>query len=401
MKRKIFIIGAGTGDIGLLTKKASSLIRECDEVFGTLRICECISPLRRDIICCSITEMAAKINASQAAKIAVLVSGDTGFFSLKKSLLKQLDEEAEIESVCGISSLQYLCAKLDISYENIEVVSLHGRDGNILGRVAYNPYVFVLTGGSVKAQDVCKQLCEYGLEQIAVTAGEMLSMERERIIKGTARELSSQEFDDLTVLLIENPHYVEHDLPLKDSDFIRENVPMTKEEVRWITVAKLAVLPDDVVYDIGAGTGSVAIELARKAYRGLAFAIEKEEIAVELIKRNRKNLGAYNLVAIADEAPAGLESLPTPNKAFIGGSSGNLREIVELLVAKNPNVRIAVNAVTLETLTQSLNVLSDIGFKTDVVCINAARAKKVGGYNMMMANNPVYIITGDKDEKQC
>lgn len=357
-----------------------------------------MSELRGDIKNVAIAEMTNIVLNSSASKVAVLVSGDTGFFSMAKTLLKNLKDKCEVEVICGISSMQYLCSKVSRSYESMKIVSLHGRNKSILGAVSYFPQLFVLTGGNNKAHDICSYLCSQGLKDLKIVAGENLSMDSERILEGTAEELSKLNFADLTVLIIENENYVDHNMAIMDDELVRSKVPMTKEEVRFVTVAKMKIKAKDVIYDIGAGTGSVSFEMARKAYEGLVYAIEQNQEGIGLIEENKKLLSGYNVVTVHGMAPESLEGLPKPDKAFIGGSKGNMNSIIKVLVAKNPEIFIAINAITLETLNEAIKVMEDNGFETEIVCINAARAKKIGGYNMMTANNPVYIISGGRHE---
>lgn len=397
MKKKLYIIGAGTGSEEFLTQKGLQLIKSCDVVYSSCkRLYQQFSILRQNIIECPVSQLQQEIEACESTLIGVLVSGDTGFFSITKTLVEKLSDCCEIDVVCGISSLQYFCSKIGVSYENMKIVSLHGRENSILGAVSYNQWVFVLTGGSNKANVVCNNLVGNGLGEVRVIAGENLSMQSEHIIRGSAKELSEYAFDDLTVLLIQNENFVNPYLPLHDGDFIRGELPMTKEEVRHVTLSKLSVEPCDVVYDIGSGTGSVAIEMGRKAYEGSVYAIEQKKEGVELINQNRQKLAGYNVSVIHGKAPEAFMNLPAPDKAFIGGSSGNMNDIVDLLLQKNPNIKLVSNAITLETLNEAVNAFEKHGLKTDIVCLNVSTSKKVGGYHMMNANNPVYIISGEK-----
>lgn len=392
MKKKLYIIGAGTGSEDFLTQRALKLMKTCDVIYSTAH--RFLSGSKRKVIECSVTEMPQLIETSRGQNIALLVSGDTGFFSIAGSLSEKLENTVDIEVVCGISSLQYFCSKTGNSYENIKVVSLHGREKSILGLISYNPKVFVLTGGENKAHSICKSLSDHGLTEIKAVVGENLSMPEERIVMGTVEELAGYTFGNLAVMLLENPDYVNCHIPLVDEDFQRGEVPMTKEEVRAVTLAKLAIEPCDTVYDIGAGTGSVAIEMARRAFDGSVYAIEKNPEALELISKNRVKLGAYNVKVVSGTAPDIFEGLPVPDKAFIGGSSGNMADIVRHLTEVNPGIHIVANAITLESLNAAINSFEENGFDAEVVCINSSVSKKVGGYHMMNANNPVYIITG-------
>lgn len=395
MKKKLYIIGSGPGARELLTERALKVLRSCDRIYSTThRHKTILSGVAENILECRIQDIPSVLEASDGTNIGLLVSGDTGFFSVAGSLQQRLEDVADMEIVCGISSLQYFCAKAGISYEDIKTVSLHGRQGSIAGAISYNRKVFVLTGGDNKAHLICKSLMEAGMSHIKAVVGENLSLENERIVRGTVKELAGNTFEDLSVLLLENPDFINCHIPLYDRDFVRGEVPMTKEEIRAVTLSKLAVEPDDVVYDIGAGTGSVAIEMARKAYNGSIFAIEKNDPALGLINRNREKLGAFNVTVVPGTAPDVFAELPCPNKAFIGGSRGNMDKIVRELRTKNPRVDIAANAITLESLNDAVSTFEKHGLATEIVCINSAVAKKAGNYHMMSANNPVYIISG-------
>ena len=195
---------------------------------------------------------------------------------------------------------------------------------------------------------------------------------------------------------IENDRAFEHIVThgMSDELFLRDKVPMTKEEVRTASVSKLHLQKNSVIYDVGAGTGSVSIEMALAATDGHVYAIEKKDTAVELLYRNKQHFGADNLTIVEGLAPGAMEDLPVPTHAFIGGSSGNLDEIVGLLLQKNPHVRIVINAITLETVQEALDVMKKYPVKdTEIVSMSVARSKSVGNYHMMMGQNPVYIFS--------
>ena len=183
-------------------------------------------------------------------------------------------------------------------------------------------------------------------------------------------------------------------LGIPDTEFHRGDVPMTKEEVRILTIAKARIRPDAVVYDIGAGTGSVSIECALAACEGQVWAVEKAAEAIPLLEKNRRRFGTDNLYIVEGTAPEAMAGLPAPTHAFIGGSSGSLRGIVAALLEKNPDVRIVVNAVTLETQSEATACAKEFGFAVyETVSVQASRARKLGRYHMMTAQNPVSVIT--------
>ena len=288
--KKLYLIGCGMGHPELLTVKARNLIKGCKCLLGTHRLKENLRDLNNDIQVVSVGDLADLIKTAKKETIGVLLSGDTGFFSLSKKLEKEFSEEMVVEKVVGINCLQYLMSKTNLSYESIKIVSLHGRNKSILGAVSYWPYTFVLTGGNHKTHTICQSLVEAGLEQVKVTAGEHLSLEDEIIITVTAETLSKLVFSDLTVLLIENPNYVNKDISFKDSDFRRDSVPMTKENIRLISIGQMEINPKDIVWDIGTGTGSMAIEMAKKSCDSMIYGVEKNSLAYDLSLENKKTL---------------------------------------------------------------------------------------------------------------
>ena len=294
----------------------------------------------------------------------------------------------------GISSMQYFLSKLNIIDYNVKAVSMHGRNNSCLGPVSYNEYTFMLTGGDKKADNIINELYNAGLDYVYVYAGENLHSDDERIVSGKISEMLDYKFSSLTVLLIHNKEYVNPKTNLRDNDFIRGKAPMTKEDIRWLSACYLGIEDNDTVYDVGAGTGSCAIEFAGHAKEGLVYAVEKEDEAFELINTNKKNLKRHNVISIKGSAPEILINLPAPDKVFIGGSSKTMKDIFKIVYEKNNHVKITVTAITLETIAAATDAFKDYNIEPDIVCINSAKSKKAGPYHMMMGNNPVYIITG-------
>ena len=250
-------------------------------------------------------------------------------------------------------------------------------------------------------QKICEELAEYGLGNLDVAIGENLSYENEKIHKGLARSFISQDFDSLSVMLIGNDKFIDSSVThgLTDEEFIRAEVPMTKSEVRAISISKMNLKEDSIVYDIGAGTGSVAIEMALRVGKGKVFAIEKNPKAIELLRKNKKKFMTSNLEIIEGVAPNMMEELPPPTRAFIGGTSGNLRSIIGKLLEKNPKVKIVINAITLETISESIECIKEFNLvDVEIVQVSISKGKALGKYNMMIGQNPIYIITCKGDD---
>ncbi len=182
-------------------------------------------------------------------------------------------------------------------------------------------------------------------------------------------------------------------LGIPDSEFIRGEVPMTKQEVRILSVAKLQLDKASVVYDIGAGTGSVSIEVAAQCTDGRVYAIEKAPEGISLIDANRKKFNIGNIELVEGTAPQCMERLPAPTHVFIGGSGGRLVDIIKAVRKKNPKVRFVLNAVTLETMGELMKLQSLFPEYADmeVIQVSVSRAKVLGSHHLMRAENPVCI----------
>ena len=287
-----------------------------------------------------------------------------------------------------------------MSWDDAKIISMHGRRQNFIEAVAHNEKVFALTGGENSPQALCAKLCRFGLGGVQVYIGENLSYDNENISSMKAEEAAQKQFSSLSVMMIINKDTktLAHNVHgLNDDLFMRSKVPMTKQEIRAVSISKLMPQETDVIYDIGAGTGSCSIELALQAGRGMVYAFERNPEAVQLIEKNKELFGVENLTVIAGEASEKLEEMPVPDCVFIGGSGGNLCKMLDTIYAKNVNCRVVINAITVETLIEVVEYYKQHeAYALDIVNVFAARAKKLGAYNLMMSQNPVYIMTALK-----
>ena len=398
LRPRVTLAGIGPGGSETMTGEVWRAIHEADCVIGAKRMLEAVPAGRRTCAAVAPGDIAACIRGNpDCRRFTVALSGDAGFFSGAKKLLPLLTD-CDVEVLPGLSSLQTLCARLKTSYEDVIPLSLHGREGDVVPDVAQNRRVFALVGGENGAGALCRTLAEAGLGEVRVSVGERLGYPEETVTVGTAAELAERAFDPLSALLIENAAAVPFAPGLPDELFQRGGradgriVPMTKSEIRALALSRLRLTADAVCWDVGAGTGSVSVEMALQTRRGRVYAIEKKEEALALLAENKARFHVSNLEIVPGSAPGACRDLPAPTHVFIGGSSGNLREIVDLILEKNPKARIVAAAVTLESVAELAGISRDFPSRS-VVCLSAARGREAGPYCLMTGQNPVYLFT--------
>ena len=488
----IQILGAGSGREECLSLAARQAILEADVLLGSPRVLSALGHLTSARQIPAISNLAAQLDDLDCDRVAVLFSGDCGFWSGARFLIDQLkkrqeEEEAErqeklrlqeeeaqedepdqevqepeepvdadpedrdpaeeappeedadpepeeepapdavdddvnfleiylkgdpepeaeepieedyedrlvIEILPGLSSVQMLAARLGRPWQDWLLVSAHGASCDPIQAVMSGKPVFFLTSGSDGPTELCKELVAAGLGSLAVTVGENLFRPEERVISLTAAEVAEQTFEPINVMLTEAvPVMPRRSSGWPDSVFVRGNPPMTKQMVRAAALASLAITPEDVVWDVGAGTGSVSVELAALARR--VYAVERDPDACALIRANREKFRAWNLTLREGEAPKDLFGLPAPDAAFIGGSGGQLHAILEAVLQRNPDVRLCITCVTLETLQTAIPLLQARGIDPKVTQIAITETVPAGNLHRLQAQNPVFLISGSR-----
>ena len=430
--RKIILSGIGMGNTDGMTREAYHAFEEAEVIFGAERMLENLPgkgikvPYYRadDII-------SYLIEHPQYTKVAAAFSGDSSFYSGAQSMKKALEEanekgilKSETTILPGISSVSALAARLGVSWNDAVLASIHGRRTNVVNLVRKNTKVFLLLSGKNDFEMLVNKFREAGINHVKISAGYRLSYPDEKLFMFYLDEFETKLFDlpeGVYTCLIENEDCEEQILTpgIDDEIFSRTKVPMTKNEVRVLSISRLELTKNAVVYDVGSGTGSVSIECARLSPDIFVFAIEQKEEAANLTKENAVRFGLSDqIVVINKKAPEGFEELPTPTHVFIGGSSGALSDILsaiqkKLIVKENTKgktdkaskgVRVVINAVSLETIAQITKLIQAYPVKhVQLTQIQASRAHKLGSYNLMQAQNPVLIasfnlLPGDKME---
>jgi len=386
----IDVISAGPGAKEGMTLQAREALARADAVFCAARNAPLVpEEKRRPLLPLNdaLNEIAACENA------AVLVSGDAGLYSLLGALSRRFGRE-RLRVIPGVSSLQALCAKLSLPWQEVKILSLHGRECSpeaLCHAARVNRLVFLLLDGERDPNWVHDVLEAGGLSEVSLTVGERLSYPDERVAPYERRP-----YNPLSVAMIENPA-PKGGLPpigLRDDAFIRGKTPMTKREIRVQVLSSLRLPPDAVAWDIGAGTGSVTVEMARQCPLGRVYAIERDAEALELIGRNVREFHLQNVEIIAGEAPEALRGLPVPTHVFLGGTGGETKSILRLLEDLHASIRLCATAVTLESaslLTEALSAYEDF-----TACqLAVSRLEQVGAYRMFRAQNPVFVFSAE------
>ena len=395
----ITLIGMGAGTPETLTAQSLAALRRADWIFGAKRLLEQLpagcTEQRKALY--KAEEILAWIAQTKAETPVVLYSGDTGFYSGAAGLLEQLRVQGQEATVLpGLSSVQLLAAALGRPWQDWKLASAHGCACDPVAACSAGQPVFFLTGGAETPDTLCAALVQAGLGKTAVTVGEDLGTAAQKITQGTAAEIAGQSFASLSVLLVEAvPGAIRRTPGLPDEAFLRGEVPMTKQEIRAAALAKLGVQPEETLWDVGAGTGSVSVELALAAPRGRVYAVECEPDACTLIRKNREKFAAKNLILIEGRAPQALEALPAPDAVFIGGTKGGMAAVVDAVLAKNPHARICISAIALETLSAAIAALTAQGLSAEVTQIAVSRTRPAGRLHLLTANNPIFLITGE------
>ena len=393
--RHIDIVGVGCGPASL-TPEAAAAIARAEIVIGSPRLVDEYATAGQLAVAASRPDdVVAALRQAGAGPAVVLMSGDSGFHSGAAKVFAALagDDQFEVKLVAGLSAPQVLAARLGIAWDDACLVSCHGTGADLVAPVRRHRHTFALTGGNVAA--LGQALAEAGYGELAVWAGENLGLDGEKITTTTVGGLPGKPWASLTVLLLENPcpeARLRSGIP--DDEFTRGEVPMTKQAIRAQVLSRLGIRPGDVCWDIGCGTGSVTVEMALAAYAGQVWAVDHNLAALELTRQNCREFHVGNVTVTAGVAPEAIAGWPAPDVVFVGGSGGKLADIAGLAFERNPAARIAVTAIAVESAAAAVQVLAAHGIEPEISQISASSGRVAGGLHLLIAQNPVTIVSG-------
>ncbi len=444
----VSMVGVGPGSERFLTEEARTTIAEADVLFGAERMVEPYAQGKQvfpyykgeDIVPRLESLLREAREKDPHVRVAILLSGDSGFYSGSSGLLFYFTNwrrrislsdtghfTMQIRTIPGISSVQMLAARLQDHWEAAYIDSLHGTNeeafDRVVQRIPWEKWTFLLTSGVADVYRLLRWVREQGdkRENYSLYAGYRLSYPDEIIFgeeglrpgNGT-EDAKLSPFPDilpegLYTVMIRNSDpeegtgeqaVLQTTLGLSNDAFLKEpGTPITKEEIRTIAISKLRISEPAVVYDIGGGTGSFAVEMGRVLRNSRIFTIEKDKDRVEVIRRNVKHLQASSVTVVEGEAPEILSTLTPPTHAVIGGADGRLLSILTTLFNLSPHCAVVVMASTLETKAEIASLLSG-QIVTDYELLNAeyielnvSRSRQLGKYRALKAENPVAILS--------
>jgi precorrin-6B C5,15-methyltransferase / cobalt-precorrin-6B C5,C15-methyltransferase len=348
-----------------------------------------------------LAEALARIEGTQGP-VVVLASGDPGFFGIVRVLGERFGRE-NLRVLPGLSSVPLAFARAGLSWEDAVTVSAHGREPRRAVNVCRtHPKVAVLTSPDFGPAELAEALG--GLDRTFVVA-EKLGEADERVFHGEAGTVASMVWEDPNVVLVLD----EKKMPgtkgwisaglqsqgrwaLPEDSFEHRSGMITKSATRAFVLSRLGPGPGDLIWDVGAGSGSVAIECARLG--AAAIAVEHDPESCALIRRNAEHHGVW-LQIIEATAPEVLRDLPEPDAVFIGGSGGAFEEIVKLSAVMSRRALILA-LVTLERVVPAARLLEDCGLEVETTFLQASRMKGVGNLHRLAAESSVFVISGSR-----
>lgn len=394
--KAITLAGMGPGDESYYTLELKKAIDEADIIFGAKAVVKNLKNIHVPVISEYDGQKIADYlkNNNEYINPLVLFSGDISLCSgAKKATALFEDKGYKVNLISGISSVTLFAQRLGLGLEDVRVISAHGRKCDVIRNVTDNVETIVLTSDAEHARNISEKLISLADK---VIVGCDLGTSSEKIIDTKSDPDTIKDISGKCLVYAYNECATGRKIvkTLCDDEIIRGNVPMTKEEIRALSMRKLSLSKGAVFYDIGSGTGSISLEAALLDESISVYSVEKNEEAIELLRKNIEKFNVSNIEIISGLAPDAMKELPAPSHVFIGGSSGNIKEIIDTVYQKNSKARIVINTVTAETFAQVMDLINEYpDIEPDIIMVSVSRFKKVGRYHLADALNPVYIIT--------
>jgi precorrin-6Y C5,15-methyltransferase (decarboxylating) len=410
LANRIAIIGIGDDGAAGLSTTCLHLIKEAEVLAGGDRHIRFFPDFQGETIQLQsgLADTVVHLGELRVGKrVVVLASGDPLYFGIASLMVKKLGREA-VDIYPNVSSLQLAFTRMGDAWHDAVLESLHGRSiQGLAQRIDGKRKVALLTDHINTPAAIALYLLQFGMTEYEAFVAENLGSEDERCGFYSLEHMSAETFSNLNVVVLrygkDSPYVPMAGFGFEDDAFHQrkpEKGLITKKEIRVLSLSELKLKRDSVVWDIGAGSGSVAVECARLSPYGNVFAIEKNEGDIENIEKNRITFRA-DITILHAKAPDKLDTLPDPDAVFIGGSGGELRDLIHLCVLRlKENGRIVINAATIETLAESQQALAQEGFSFRISLIQTARSKPILDMTRFEGLNPIYVITGFRASRE-
>jgi precorrin-6Y C5,15-methyltransferase (decarboxylating) len=410
-KDKVHIMGVAPDGASSLTSQARRLVSQAELVFGGKRLLQMFPhhPGEKVAIKNNLAEVAALIKRNLGRKrMVVLASGDPNFYGIASYLTDKLGKDI-VDIIPNVSAMQLAFARIRESWEDAVFVSVHSRPiEDIIETVRLNHKVGIFTDDEHTPAAIARVLLEHGVDGYRAYVCQNLGRKDEKVIETDLPGLCQTKSSSLNTLILLRVH---PDKPatalcpwlgIPDEEFHQRKPKgglITKQEVRAVSLAKMRLADESVLWDIGAGSGAVSIEASFLVRKGRIYAIEKNDTDVAIIKKNLQKFQAPNIEVVHTFAPDNLGKLPDPTTVFIGGSGGRMEEILDFVSHRlKPGGRIVINVVALENLSAAVDALKARGFVPDVTLVNIARSTSVIELTRFEALNPVFVVMASKKE---
>lgn len=401
MKPAIRLIGLGDNGKDSLLPQYLDWISQCEVLVGGARHLQFFSDFKgeRIVIKGALSELIEQLSKDERS-IVILASGDPLLYGIGSYVTRKL---ANVEIYPYISSVQLAFARLGQSWQDAYVTSVHGRSmKGLVQRIDGRQTIALLTDETNSPNAIAAYLLHYGMDEYRAYVAENLGGTNEKVGWYSLQEMAATEFSSLNVVILhkqyDGPRWC---LGIDDDQFAQRKPDkglITKKEVRALSIANMNIRSDSIIWDIGTCTGSMAIEAARIARLGEVYAIEKNEADLENCKQNAVKFRT-DITAVLGRAPQRLEEFPDPNAIFIGGTGGEMQELLHQCCTRlQAGGVIVLNAATIETLYEANKAFAREGFQTQITLLQVSRSKPILDMNRFEGLNPVYIITAKKHD---